>query len=108
MRLFDSNGRHRPIIQVQCWAKFLDCCDKYVALNDSSEGVNEQILAVKGKCHTMLQEAFAQILDRLPPSVGIFGQLSILNPKYVLSQTNRPAISELPLPNLNEKKHIQN
>ncbi|KAF8796925.1 hypothetical protein HNY73_001253 [Argiope bruennichi] len=63
-----------------------------------------EILAIKERCLSVLDEALMQVEKRFPSARTLFKDLSKLSPSVVLSQVTRATFSELPFQHLTGEK----
>lgn len=98
-RILNKNAELLPVDKIDFGAKFTQDLNTYIEKKDSAEVV--KIAAdIKQRCTSFLCEALQQVERRLPASTEIFKGLSAFSPCKVLSQTERVAYKDLPLPHL--------
>ena len=98
-RVYDSTGIPQSLTDVDFGSKFILEVNKYLEFFKNS-GATQQIEDLQTRCATMLLEAMAQVEKQLPRITNIFKNLSSLQPRRVLSQTDRMPFSDLPLKHL--------
>ncbi|RUS91788.1 hypothetical protein EGW08_000496 [Elysia chlorotica] len=104
-RLHDSNGVKKAMDDVDFGCKFLEQCEQHSAEAIDDAAGSTKISHIKQRCYEMLEEAIVQVKKRLPYSMDMFRNLSLLHPKKVLTQMDRPAFKDLPFQHfLNDQK----
>ena len=96
-RVYDSTGTPRSLTDVDFGSKFILEVNKYLAFFKNSGAARQKMEDLLTRCATMLLEAMTQVEKRLPRITNIFKNLSSLQPRRVLSQTDRMPFSDLPL-----------
>ena len=99
-RDYDSNGTPRSLTDVDFGSKFILEVNKYPAFFKNSGAARQKMEDLQTRCTTMLLEAVEQVEKRLPRFTNIFKNLSSLQPRWVLSQTDRMPFSDLSLQHL--------
>ena len=74
--------------------------NKYLVFFKNSGAARQKMEDLQTRCATMLLEAVAQVEKWLPRITNIFKNLSSLQPRRVLSQTDRMPFSDLPIQHL--------
>ena len=84
-----------PADHVNFGAKFLHETREYLKQGNTPER-QTMIIDIKKIWHNMLMEALSQVKTRLPPVKGVFDGLSYLSPAWVLRQSARAPLEQLP------------
>ena len=98
-RVYDSTGTPRSLTDVDFGSKFILEVNKYLAFKNFG-AARQKMEDLQTRCATMLLEAVAQVEKWLPRITNIFKNISSLQPRRVLSQTDRMPFSNLPLQHL--------
>ena len=101
-RIYDINDQKKVITLIDFGAKFEAECSNFLQKRPNKTETLQEILSVKERCLTMLDEALLQIEKRLTSVRSIFKDLANLGRDVVLNQLTRPLFSQLPFQHLAE------
>lgn len=103
-RILNKNAELLPVNKIDYGAKFTQELNTYIESQNHSAEVVQIAADIKQRCTIFLCEALEQVERRLPTSTDIFNGLSDFSPCKVLSQTERVAFKDLPLPHFKKMK----
>ncbi len=99
-RAFDKNENKLSLEKMDFGARFTAEVTSYLVREKYSLGAQEKVREVQSRCAGMLLEAIEQLNSRLPATREMFGNLRLLSPNYVLSQSARGPFLQLPFQHL--------
>ncbi|KAK3798524.1 hypothetical protein RRG08_001286 [Elysia crispata] len=96
-RIFHDDGFKKELRSCDYGCKFEMELQKYMHnVKEDKQAAEIRINDTVFRCHSMLEEAFAQVEKRLPPSMEVFKGLGALNLQKVLSQVEKACFKDLP------------